>query len=198
MIITFNIIDTFYGQDDLRIDTEATTAPVGDELLIRVGAGGVCGSDMHYYFEDGIAQIRVREPIILGHEAAGYHRCTWPGCNRFGRRAKGCNQPKPPVWHVPLLPAESAAALPEHEVLWAGVAGEIPVLFNPLVAKEIRITSTFRFHAEFADAMRLIDFGDIDVNPIITQTFPLEAASEAFDLARDRSQSVKVQLSFAN
>jgi len=44
----------------------------------------------------------------------------------------------------------------------------------------------------------LIDFGDIDVNPIITQTFPLEAASEAFDLARDRSQSVKVQLSFAN
>ena len=53
-----------YGQDDLRIDTEATTAPVGDEVLIRVGAGGVCGSDMHYYFEGGIGQIRVREPII--------------------------------------------------------------------------------------------------------------------------------------
>tara|TARA_A100000171_G_scaffold14135_1_gene12340 strand:- start:666 stop:1169 length:504 start_codon:yes stop_codon:yes gene_type:complete len=60
-----------YGQDDLRIDTEATLDPIKDEVLVRVGAGGVCGSDMHYYFEGGIGQIRVREPIILGHEAAG-------------------------------------------------------------------------------------------------------------------------------
>ncbi|HCW68496.1 MAG TPA: L-idonate 5-dehydrogenase, partial [Thalassospira lucentensis] len=60
-----------YGQDDLRIDTEATLDPIKDEVLVSVGAGGVCGSDMHYYFEGGIGQIRVREPIILGHEAAG-------------------------------------------------------------------------------------------------------------------------------
>ncbi len=60
-----------YGQDDLRIETENAPASAHDEVLIRVGAGGVCGSDMHYYFEGGIGQIRVREPIILGHEAAG-------------------------------------------------------------------------------------------------------------------------------
>ena len=79
-----------------------------------------------------------------------------------------------------------------------GVAGEIPVPFNPLVAKEITITGTFRFHTEFAEAVRMIDSGKIDVSPIITQTFPLETAKEAFDVARDRSKSVKVQLSFSN
>ncbi|WP_235822675.1 alcohol dehydrogenase catalytic domain-containing protein, partial [Pseudogemmobacter blasticus] len=35
------------------------------------GRAGVCGSDLHYWLEGGIGTIRVREPIILGHEAAG-------------------------------------------------------------------------------------------------------------------------------
>ena len=34
--------------------------------------GGICGSDLHYYSHGGVGAIRVREPIILGHEASGY------------------------------------------------------------------------------------------------------------------------------
>jgi L-idonate 5-dehydrogenase len=60
-----------YAQEDVRIET----LPVGDvgpqQVLVRIGAGGVCGSDIHYYWEGGIGTIRVTEPIILGHEVAG-------------------------------------------------------------------------------------------------------------------------------
>jgi L-iditol 2-dehydrogenase len=39
-----------------------------EEVLIRVGAGGICGSDMHAY--RGQHPFR-RPPVVLGHEAAG-------------------------------------------------------------------------------------------------------------------------------
>ncbi len=45
------------------------TPPVGaDEVLIRVAACGICGSDVHGY--DGGSGRRV-PPIVMGHEAAG-------------------------------------------------------------------------------------------------------------------------------
>ncbi|WP_417815747.1 L-idonate 5-dehydrogenase [Thalassospira alkalitolerans] len=339
-----------YGQNDLRIETETAPAPAQGEVLVRVGAGGVCGSDMHYYFDGGIGQIRVREPIILGHEAAGTivalgpdvtdlqigqkvainpsHPCgTCRYCQQdlqqhclnmkffgsampmphiqgafrdlvnvaqnqcvrisdqtdIGRAA--CAEPLAVCLHAvgragdlagkkvlitgagpigslcaaaakragaseivvtdlqdfalgvaqqmgatktiniatsadELKPYEqdkgqfdvclecsaSPAALrsaiavlrPQGLLVQVGVAGEIPVPFNPLVAKELTITGTFRFHSEFTEAVHLIDTGAIDVAPVITQTFPLKTAQEAFDIARDRSKSVKVQLSFAS
>jgi L-iditol 2-dehydrogenase len=42
--------------------------PAPDELLIRVKACGICGSDVHGY--DGSTGRR-RPPIVMGHEAAG-------------------------------------------------------------------------------------------------------------------------------
>ena len=61
-----------YEPHDLRVDIESVPEPGPGEVLVRVGAGGICGSDLHYFHEGGIgAAIRVRAPIILGHEAAG-------------------------------------------------------------------------------------------------------------------------------
>lgn len=43
--------------------------PEADEVLVRIRAVGICGSDIHPYMGDGIDR---REPgIIMGHEAAG-------------------------------------------------------------------------------------------------------------------------------
>ncbi|MBV1700270.1 MAG: L-idonate 5-dehydrogenase [Hyphomicrobiales bacterium] len=56
---------------DLRVE-EREVGEVGpDQVLLHVGAGGLCGSDIHYFWDGGIGAIRVSEPIILGHEAAG-------------------------------------------------------------------------------------------------------------------------------
>jgi L-iditol 2-dehydrogenase len=41
------------------------------EVLIRVGAVGLCGSDIHYYGEGRIAGQVVEYPFIVGHECAG-------------------------------------------------------------------------------------------------------------------------------
>ncbi len=60
-----------HGQNDLRVETEETAEPGPGEALVAIGAGGICGSDLHYFQDGGFGPIRVREPIILGHEAAG-------------------------------------------------------------------------------------------------------------------------------
>lgn len=41
------------------------------DVLLRVGAVGVCGSDLHYYTQGGIGGQRIAFPETLGHECAG-------------------------------------------------------------------------------------------------------------------------------
>jgi len=41
------------------------------DVLVRVGAVGVCGSDIHYYSEGGIGDQIVRYPFVVGHECSG-------------------------------------------------------------------------------------------------------------------------------
>lgn len=60
-----------HGQKDLRVESVETRRPGPDEVAVAVAAGGICGSDLHYWADGGIGHIRVQEPIILGHEAAG-------------------------------------------------------------------------------------------------------------------------------
>ena len=44
--------------------------PGPGEVLLRLGAAGICGSDLHYYFEGRNGNFVVREPLIPGHEAS--------------------------------------------------------------------------------------------------------------------------------
>ena len=60
-----------HAQEDVRIETLEVGEVGPQQVLVRIGAGGICGSDIHYYWEGGIGTIRVSEPIIMGHEVAG-------------------------------------------------------------------------------------------------------------------------------
>lgn len=60
-----------HAEKDLRIETMPVGQPGEGEVLVRVGAGGICGSDLHYYNHGGFGVVRVREPMVLGHEVAG-------------------------------------------------------------------------------------------------------------------------------
>ncbi len=57
-----------------------TPKPAEDELLIRVQACGICGSDVHGY--DGSTGRR-RPPIVMGHEAAGIVEAVGSGVENF-------------------------------------------------------------------------------------------------------------------
>jgi len=67
---------------------------------------------------------------------------------------------------------------------------------NTVVAKEIEVRGTFRFHEEFGLAVDLINRRAVDVKPLLTGCYGLDDVQAAFELAGDRSRSMKVQLSF--
>lgn len=60
-----------HGAKDLRIEPRDMPVPGPGEVLIRMQRGGICGSDLHYYNHGGFGTVRLREPMILGHEVAG-------------------------------------------------------------------------------------------------------------------------------
>lgn len=57
---------------DLRIEEREDPTPGPGQVLIRLAAGGICGSDLHYYNHGGFGDVRLREPMILGHEVSGH------------------------------------------------------------------------------------------------------------------------------
>lgn len=60
-----------HAAKDLRLE-ERDPPDVGPgQVLIQMQAGGICGSDLHYYNHGGFGAVRVKEPMILGHEVAG-------------------------------------------------------------------------------------------------------------------------------
>lgn len=60
-----------HGARDLRIG-EAELPPLGiRDVHVRIRNGGICGSDLHYYQDGGFGAIRIREPLIPGHEISG-------------------------------------------------------------------------------------------------------------------------------
>ncbi len=61
-----------HGQKDLRIEEAEAPAAGAGQVLIKIEAGGICGSDLHYFNNGGFGAIRIKEPMILGHEVAGY------------------------------------------------------------------------------------------------------------------------------
>ena len=60
-----------HAPKDLRIEPVAIVQPGPGEVRVAIQAGGICGSDLHYYNHGGTAAIRIREPMALGHEIAG-------------------------------------------------------------------------------------------------------------------------------
>lgn len=338
-----------YGQNDIRIETESVAGPGPGEALVAVAAGGICGSDLHYYQDGGFGPIRVREPIILGHEASGVIVDVGPGVTglaagdriainpsrpcgdctycregmpihcltmRFAGSAmrlpheqglfrdriivdaaqcvpvKGdvtmaeaaCSEPLAVCLHArnnagdisgkrvlvtgagPIgvlcaavareagaaevvvtdlqdVPLQAAAGMgatrtvnvaregeamaayaedkgyfhtvfecsaappavrtaiasvrPRGTIVQVGVTGDVPVPLNFMVSKEIRYHGTQRFHAEFAEAVEMIASRRIDLKPMISTSVPLDAATEAFNMAGDRTRAVKVHLTFA-
>jgi L-idonate 5-dehydrogenase len=337
-----------YGRGDIRVETDDVAGPGPGQVLLRIGAGGICGSDLHYYQDGGFGPIRVREPIILGHEAAGTVQAVGDGVQlapgdrvalnpsrpcgecrycregsfqhclnmRFSGSAMrmpheqgafrdlmvvqaaqclpvrpetslqraACAEPLAVCLHArnragalrdkrvlvtgagpigslcvaaaahagaaeivvtdlhdavlaaagamgatrtinvahgqaeiaafaadkghfdvafecsaaaPALRTAIEVTRPLGRIVQVGVTGDLPVPLNLIVGKEIELTGSHRFHAEFAEAVRLIDAGEIDPTPILTGSYPVEQAVDAFGLAGDRTRAVKVQLSFA-
>jgi L-idonate 5-dehydrogenase len=339
---------TIHAPGDLRIDDCQEETPGPGQVEVAVAAGGICGSDLHYYRHGGFGAVRIREPMILGHEAAGIVRSIGEGVTTVSAGDLVAINPSRPCGHCDycqhglqnhcrnmlfygsamrfphvqgafrerliaeasqcvVLPAGTSIheatfaepfAVALHAVAQAGpligrrvivtgcgpigalvivaarlhgaaeivatdiveealakaslvgadrvidVArdpqsladyaagkGSFDILFEAsgnaaairsgldllrprgilvqigngddvslppslVVAKELDIRGSFRFHEEFALAAALIGAARVDLKPLLTHVLPFQNAKEAFDLAGDRARAMKVQLQF--
>ena len=337
-----------HAPHDLRLD-ERDAGKIGPgQVLVNIGYGGICGSDLHYFHEGGFGTVRIQEPMVLGHEVAGTvaavasdvtsvgvgdrvavnpsqpceackfcleglpNQClemrfygsamrmphvqgafrnalvcravqchkvalgvpltqaalaepfsvTLHGVSRagslLGKRVlvSGCGPigvlavaaarvhgaaevVATDVVDAPLAIARQMGAdevinvatdsgwvaryakdkgtfdvmlecsgnqralrdglevmRPRGIVVQLGLGGDVSIPQNMVVAKELSICGSFRFHAEFALAVQLINTGRVDLSPVVTHTFAPQQATEAFELAGDRTKAMKVLLDF--
>ena len=67
----------YYSNSDVRIEERERPTPGPGELLLRIHASGVCGSDVMEWYR------KPRAPLVLGHEIAGTVEEAGPGVTRF-------------------------------------------------------------------------------------------------------------------
>jgi L-idonate 5-dehydrogenase len=120
-----------HAPGDLRVEEVATPRVGPDQLRVRVRAGGICGSDLHYFQHGGFGTVRIQEPMVLGHEVAGVIEEAGSAVRDFAPGVRIAICPSRPVRRVPLLPARPAEPLPRHALLrqrdaHAARAGRVP------------------------------------------------------------------------
>ena len=276
-----------HAPTDLRLDEQDAGEIGAGQVLVRVGFGGICGSDLHYFHHGGFGTVRIQQPMVLGHEVAGSVAavaddvssvklgdrvavnpsrpcaackycleglpnlcldmrfygsamrmphiqgafrdalvCNASQCHLvadgiplqqaalaepfsvglhgvqragplLGKRVlvSGCG----PIGALALVAARvhGAAEIVVTDVVDEPLGGDVSIPLNMVVAKELAILGSFRFHAEFALALQLINQRRMDLAPLITRAFPMAQAREAFELASDRKQAMKVLIDFA-
>ena len=343
-----------HAPDDLRLDEQDAGEIGPGQVLVKVGMGGICGSDLHYFHQGGFGTVRIKEPMVLGHEVAGTVAAVAPDVNivKIGDRVainpsqpcgekagacKYCLEGLPnqclemrfygsamrtphvqgafrnlllcnasqcfkvadgvplaqaalaepfsvglhgvsragsllgkrvlvsgcgPIGALALAaarvhgaaevvvtdvvdePLAVARALganltinvaterdwvqrysankgtfdvmlecsgneralrdgletmrPRGVVVQLGLGGDVSIPQNMVVSKELSICGSFRFHAEFALAVKLINEGRVDLSPVVTHSFPMTQARQAFEMASDRKQAMKVLIDFAD
>lgn len=73
---------------EITVEERPVPLPNPGDVLVRVTAVGICGSDVHYYREGRIGPFVVEEPLVLGHESAGVVAAVGDGvdASRIGER----------------------------------------------------------------------------------------------------------------
>lgn len=91
-----------HGPKDLRINqVPHPGAPGPDQVLLRVTAVGICGSDLHTYQDARIGDTALQAPLTLGHEFAGIVEEIGPGDGLDGEF-----HPLKPAMRVAVDPAQ--------------------------------------------------------------------------------------------
>lgn len=57
---------------DISVVEKPIPEPGDAEVRVKISHFGICGSDLHYYYEGANGAFVVKEPLMPGHEVAGY------------------------------------------------------------------------------------------------------------------------------
>jgi len=165
-----------HAAGDLRIDDVALGTPAPDEAVIEVSYGGICGSDLHYWLHGAAGESILKAPLVLGHEISGF--VVHPAANGTGP-SKG-------------------TAVAVHPATPAPGKERYPAEISLAITRELQLLGSYRFNDEIDEVIAALSDGSLRIDPVITHTFPLERALEAFDVARNSAESGKVLLDFGS
>jgi L-idonate 5-dehydrogenase len=88
-----------HAPHDLRFDDWDAEAPGAGQVQVRIGAGGICGSDLHYYHQGGFGTVRIQHPMVLGHEIAGTVAALGTGVSGLAVGDRVAVNPSAPCGH---------------------------------------------------------------------------------------------------
>src|SRR5690606_31242633 len=98
------------GKQNLEIRETPAPDPGAGQVRVRIDYVGICGSDLHYYYEGANGAFIVREPLIPGHEVSG----------RIDAGTEGEWPAGTPVTVHPARFGPIDARFPDDQHLWAG------------------------------------------------------------------------------
>lgn len=101
-----------HGKQHIEVSDVAVPEPAEGQVRIRVDYVGICGSDLHYFYEGANGAFVVQEPLIPGHELSG----------RVDHDPAGEWAPGTPVTLHPATFGTPDAAIADEPHLWPGGA----------------------------------------------------------------------------
>jgi L-idonate 5-dehydrogenase len=100
------------ARETLAVREVPVPEPAPDQVRVRIDYVGICGSDLHYYFDGANGAFVVKEPLIPGHEVSG----------RVDADPSGRWQPGTPVTVHPATFGTPDDRFPDDPHLWPGGA----------------------------------------------------------------------------
>src|SRR5699024_9021661 len=101
-----------HGKEDLELVEVPTPEPGPGQVRLRMAYAGICGSDLHYYYDGANGAFVVREPLVPGHEVSG----------TVDLDPAGELPPGTPVTVHPATFGEAQAGVEDRPHLWPGGA----------------------------------------------------------------------------
>jgi L-idonate 5-dehydrogenase len=166
--------------------------PIGAMAVIgarRAGSGHVVATDVVAQPLRKVAKVGADETINVAEDGAAL--------SRFAAEKGQFDVLFECSGNGHALRAAFEVVRPRGVIVQLGLSGsELTLPFNMVVAKEFDLRGAFRFHEEFGVAVGLINKRLVDLKPLVSATLPYRDAGRAFELAADRTQSMKVLLDF--
>jgi len=168
--------------------------PIGCILLAaarRAGAHKLTALDLSQKALDMAARMGADKTVLAGDQATidrwSQNRGTFDAVIEASGSASGLD--------TALRTAAAGGSVVQMGIL---PQGQSPVTVNLIMAKELRYRGSYRFNDdEYGVAVEEMVAQRIDLRPLMTHKFALEEVNQAFAVALDRSQSMKVHLLFA-
>ena len=190
-------------QGTMVLESLPVPQPDADQVLVKVAAVGVCGSDVHYYEHGRIGDYVVDHPLILGHELSGRIAAVGSAVDpaRVGRRVavepqRPCKQCKagrynlcPDIEFYATPPVDGAFA--EYVIIQSDFAYDIPDTVSDEAAALIEPLSVGLWaceRAEIRPGSRVLIAGAGPIGIIAAQAARAFGATEIYisDIAEDR------------